>query len=37
LGNRGRQISEFEARMVLIESSRIAKVTQINPVSEKQK
>jgi hypothetical protein len=37
LGGRGRQISEFEASLVYRVSSRTARVTQRNPVSEKQK
>jgi hypothetical protein len=34
---RGRQISEFKARLVYIVSSRTAGATQRNPVSKKQK
>jgi hypothetical protein len=37
LGGRGRQISEFEASLVYRVSSRTARATQKNPVSEKQK
>jgi hypothetical protein len=37
LGGRGRQISEFEASLVYIVSSRPARVTQRNPVSKKHK
>jgi hypothetical protein len=37
LGGRGRQISEFEASLVYRESSRIARGTQRNPVSKKNK
>jgi hypothetical protein len=37
LGGRDRQISEFEASMVYRVSSRTARATQRNPVSEKQK
>jgi hypothetical protein len=37
LGGRGRQISEFEARMVYRVSFRTARATQRNPVSEKKK
>jgi hypothetical protein len=36
LGGRGRWISEFEATLVYKESSRTAKATQRNPVSEKK-
>jgi hypothetical protein len=36
LGGRGRQISEFEASLVYRVSSRTARATQRNPVSEKQ-
>jgi hypothetical protein len=36
LGGRGRQISEFEASLVNKVSSRTARATQRNPVSEKQ-
>jgi hypothetical protein len=36
LGGRGRQISEFEASLVYIVLSRIARVIQRNPVSKKQ-
>jgi hypothetical protein len=35
-GGRGRQISEFEDSLVYKVSSRIARATQRNPVSEKQ-
>jgi hypothetical protein len=34
LGGRGRQISEFEASLVYIVSSRTARATQRNPVSK---
>jgi hypothetical protein len=37
LGSRGRQISELEASLVYKVSSRIARATQRNPVSKKQK
>jgi hypothetical protein len=37
LGGRGRQISEFEASLVYRASSRTARATQRNPVSEKRK
>jgi hypothetical protein len=37
LGGRGRQISEFEANLVYRVSSRTARATQKNPVSEKPK
>jgi hypothetical protein len=37
LGGRGKQISEFEASLVYRVSSRIARATQRNPVSEKKK
>jgi hypothetical protein len=37
LGGRGRRISEFEASLVYKMSSRTARATQRNPVSEKQK
>jgi hypothetical protein len=37
LGGRGRQISEFEASLVYKVSSRTARATQRNPVSEKPK
>jgi amino acid permease len=37
LGGRGRQISEFEASLVSKVSSRIARATQRNPVSENSK
>jgi hypothetical protein len=37
LGGRGRQISEFEASLVYGVSSRIARATQRNPVSTKEK
>jgi hypothetical protein len=37
LGDRGRRISEFEASLVYRVSSRTARATQRNPVSEKQK
>jgi hypothetical protein len=37
LGGRGRQISEFVASLVYRVSSRTARATQRNPVSEKQK
>jgi hypothetical protein len=37
LGGRGRQISEFEARLVYKVSSRIARATQRNPASKKTK
>jgi hypothetical protein len=36
LGGRGRQISEFEASLVYKVSSRAARATQRNPVSEKK-
>jgi hypothetical protein len=36
LGGRGRRISEFEASLVYRVSSRTARATQRNPVSEKQ-
>jgi hypothetical protein len=36
LGGRGRRISEFEARLVYTVSSRTARATQRNTVSEKQ-
>ena len=36
LGGRGRRISEFEANLVSRVSSRRARATQRNPVSEKQ-
>jgi hypothetical protein len=36
LGGRGRQISEFEASLVYRVSSRTARATQRNPVSEKK-
>ena len=36
LGDRGRQISEFEASLVYRVSSRTAKTIQRNPVSKKQ-
>jgi hypothetical protein len=36
LGDRGRQISEFEASLVYKVSSRIARAIQRNPVSKKQ-
>jgi hypothetical protein len=36
-GGRGRQISEFEASLVYRVSSRTARATQRNPVSEKKK
>ena len=36
LGGRGRQISEFEASLTYRVSSRIARATQRNPVSNKQ-
>jgi hypothetical protein len=36
LEGRGRQISEFEASLVYKVSSRAARATQRNPVSEKQ-
>jgi hypothetical protein len=36
LGGRGRQISEFKASLVYRVSSRTARATQRNPVSEKQ-
>jgi hypothetical protein len=36
LGGRGRQISEFEARLVYKVSSRTARATQRNPVSKKK-
>jgi hypothetical protein len=36
LGGRGRWISEFEASLVYKVSSRTARATQRNPVSEKQ-
>jgi hypothetical protein len=34
LGDRGRQISEFEASLVYRVSSRIARATQRNPISK---
>jgi hypothetical protein len=37
LGGRGRRISEFEASLVYKVSSRTARATQRNPVSEKKK
>jgi hypothetical protein len=37
LGGRGRRISEFEASLVYIVSSRIARAIQRNPVSKKKK
>jgi hypothetical protein len=37
LGGRGRWISEFEANLVYKVSSRTARATQRNPVSEKKK
>ena len=37
LARRGRQISEFEASLVYKVSSRTARATQRNPVSEKKK
>jgi hypothetical protein len=37
LGGRGRWISEFEASLVYTVSSRTARATQRNPVSEKKK
>ena len=37
MGGRGRPISEFEASLVYRVSSRIARVTQRNPVSKKPK
>jgi hypothetical protein len=37
LGGRGRQISDFEASLVYIVSSRTARATQRNPVSKNQK
>jgi hypothetical protein len=37
LGGRGRQISEFEASLVYRVSSRKARATRRNPVSENQK
>jgi hypothetical protein len=37
LGGRGRQISEFEASLVYRVSSRTARTTQRNPVSENPK
>jgi hypothetical protein len=37
LGGRGRQISEFKANLVYRVSSRTARATQRNPVSEKKK
>jgi hypothetical protein len=37
LGNRGRQISEFEAGLVYRVSSRTARATQRNPVSKNKK
>jgi hypothetical protein len=36
LGDRGRQISEFEASLVYKGSSRTARAVQRNPVSKKQ-
>jgi hypothetical protein len=36
MGDRGRWISEFEASLVYRVSSRTARVTQRNPVSNKQ-
>jgi hypothetical protein len=37
LGGRGRRISEFKASLVYKVSSRTARATQRNPVSEKKK
>jgi hypothetical protein len=37
LGDRGRQISEFEASLAYNMTSRTARATQRNPVSKKQK
>jgi hypothetical protein len=37
VGGRGRRISEFEASLVYRVSSRTAKATQRNPVSEEEK
>jgi hypothetical protein len=37
LGGRGKQISEFEASLIYTVSSRTARTTQRNPVSEKKK
>jgi hypothetical protein len=37
LGGRSRQISEFEASLVYKVSSRTARATQRNPVSDKKK
>jgi hypothetical protein len=37
LGGRGKQISEFEARLVYKVSSRTARTTQRNPVSKNKK
>jgi hypothetical protein len=37
LGGRGRRISKFEASLVYKVSSRTARATQRNPVSEKKK
>jgi hypothetical protein len=37
LGGRGRQISEFEANLIYKVSSRTARATQRNPVSERTK
>jgi hypothetical protein len=37
LGGRGRWISEFEASLLYRVSSRTARATQLNPVSEKKK
>jgi hypothetical protein len=37
MGGRGRRISEFEASLVYKVSSRTARATQRNPVSEKKK
>jgi hypothetical protein len=37
LGGRGRRISEFQASLVYTVSSRSARATQRNPVSEKKK
>jgi hypothetical protein len=37
LGDRGRRISEFKASLVYRVSSRTARATQKNPVSEKPK
>jgi hypothetical protein len=37
LGGRGRQISDFEASLVYRVSSRIARATQRNPVSKKER